>query len=261
MLLHIFRCNGFTTLSRHDNLGAISAQSRRSFTTKSPLLAIKGVIFDMDGTLTPPGNIDFVALRNSINAIASTDSNYAEISSVEGRDVLETCQMLSPAGQKDAGKVLKELEDKCRINMKLTPGALSTLQYLKSQKVRASVVTRNVTPSLEHLEKILESHGITLDPMIARDTIHFGSIIKPKPHPEALNLIIKKWGFKSDEVIMVGDSLQDDIMAANLAKCKSCWIDTGIDNATGRGQEGKPDWVVERIGDVERVIDDYNKNN
>ena len=97
--------------------------------------------------------------------------------------------------------------------------------------------------------------------LIARDTIHSGSIIKPKPHPDALNLIIKKWCFKSDEVIMVGDSLQDDIMAANLAKCKSCWIDTGIDNATGRGEEGKPDWVVERIGDVERVIDDYNKNN
>ena len=258
--VHRLECFSVAAL-RANSMRMTKPRGRRPRSTVTHLRAIKGVIFDMDGTLTPPGNIDFVGLRDSINSIARSDPNYAEIKSVEGRDVLEVVTMLSPDGKVEAGKVLKELEDKCRENMRLTEGALEVLQDLKSRSISAAVVTRNVTPSLKRLQSILNVHGITLNPMIARDTINerTGEPIPPKPNPDALWSIVELWGYDVSEVLMVGDSLQDDVMAANSANVKSVWINTGIDNATGtQHKEGNPDWTVGKISGITAILEDFN---
>jgi phosphoglycolate phosphatase-like HAD superfamily hydrolase len=190
----------------------------------------------MDGTLTPPGLIDFPYLRSSIRSIASSDPMNDVVGGLNlDEDALILASQLSPAGQVKCSAVLKEVEEKVLREISLNPGVVSVLRYCNEVNLKAAVVTRNiekVTSRLVDLVGITRSDGkFVLDPMLARNSVNpkTGEVIRAKPNPDALIMVCETWGLEVGEVVMVGDSLEDDVQAAGRAGCRSLLIDTGCE--------------------------------
>lgn len=223
----------------------------------------------MDGTLTPPGLIDFNLLRTSIRSIASSDPANANGKLNLDEDALVLARQLSGEGRARCSEVLKEVEEKCLVDLRLVDGVKEVMEHCAENHVRAAVVTRNVERTMFRLKALIgdrkrEDGTFVLDPMIARDTVKndgSGERVKSKPHPEALSYICSCWGLDARSVCMVGDSLEDDVQAAARAGCRSLLINTGFDNSTGSrrsdvgdGELAEPDWVVGGFSEVLGVL-------
>ena len=148
----------------------------RLFSSPSPTPPIRGVIFDMDGTLTPPGLIDFNLLRTSIRSIASSDPANANGKLNLDEDALVLARQLSGEGRARCSEVLKEVEEKCLVDLRLVDGVKEVMEHCAENHVRAAVVTRNVERTMFRLKALIgdrkrEDGTFVLDPMIARDTV------------------------------------------------------------------------------------------
>mmetsp|Transcript_47847 Transcript_47847/g.144724 ORF Transcript_47847/g.144724 Transcript_47847/m.144724 type:complete len:336 (-) Transcript_47847:134-1141(-) len=188
-----------------------------------PTSEIAGVIFDMDGTLTDHC-IDFADMRRRIYAIADEDlgpGNY------DAGCVLALADRLSPDGRAQASDIFKEIEEKASRDMTFNDGVADLCYYIDSIDLKRAVLTRNVETSVDVMhDKLLQREGVsTFFPAIARDSTFTCNKtgrerpILAKPAPDAILHICSVWNCQPHEVIMVGDSAADDIVAASRAGC------------------------------------------
>jgi beta-phosphoglucomutase-like phosphatase (HAD superfamily) len=97
--------------------------------TISPVLPIRGVVFDLDGTLVRQ-NLDFEAIRR-------------EIGLPPGTPLLEALEQLPAAEQDRAWPVLDRHELAAASGAEVLPGVPEVLAWLDSRNVRRAVLTRN----------------------------------------------------------------------------------------------------------------------
>lgn len=167
-----------TTSSRH-------LQRPRRF---APLIAtkvnehnaprLKGVVFDVDGTLCLPQNYMFSAMRSALSIPKSID-------------ILEHIHSLSadPAAQIAAIKAIKAIESDAMSSQKAQPGLVELMTYLTEKEIPKALCTRNFMGPVEHLlGKYLS--GMVFEPIITRETVG----VRPKPSPEGLWQISEFWG-------------------------------------------------------------------
>ncbi|KAE9450609.1 hypothetical protein C3L33_17488, partial [Rhododendron williamsianum] len=87
-------------------------------------------------------------------------------------------------------------------------GASKLCGFLDSRNIRRGLITRNVKAAVDlfHLR-----FGITFAPALSREFRPY------KPDPAPLLHICSTWDVLPNEVMMIGDSLKDDIKASGLA--------------------------------------------
>lgn len=85
------------------------------------------------------------------------------------------------------------------------PGLLSLMEYLESRGIRKAICTRNFDGPVQHLLKAFLK-DIDMSPVVTR------AFKPPKPDPAGIRYISQVWGIPTNEMIMVGDSL-DDMLA------------------------------------------------
>jgi len=187
----------------------------------------------MDGTLIEP-SIDFAQMRRSIYDIADTDPSGSKISR---GCVLEVARSLSIDGQKRAKQVFDEIEAKAIRDMTLREGMGKFMHYLDERGIKRAILTRNVEANVEALQELLWLRdGVPpFYPAVNRNTLDSQSnVIREKPHPDGILHICQVWGCDPKNVIMVGDTPQDDIACAHRAACgASILLKTQDDNSSG----------------------------
>lgn len=185
---------------------------------------IAGVIFDMDGTLIQPC-IDFADMRNRIYSIADSDPTMKSLPLEKRRgDVLELYKSLSEMGKSEAKAVFDEIEAKAIEDMVLMEHVGELCHFLDQEGIPRAVLTRNVQRSVEVMhQKLWDTHAVReFYPAVSRDTMspfHDKEPLPSKPSPDAIFHICNVWGCSPEQVIMVGDSAADDIVAAYRANC------------------------------------------
>ncbi|PRP88640.1 hypothetical protein PROFUN_02736 [Planoprotostelium fungivorum] len=103
---------------------------------------IRGIIFDMDGTLTVPC-IDFKKMRER-----------AKIP--QGQDILKYAHSIQNADEKKrCWQAIEEVEAEGRVGMKLQPGLIKLLNYLDAHHIKKSIVTRNSASAIVHMFEVL----------------------------------------------------------------------------------------------------------
>ncbi|KAG0535461.1 hypothetical protein BDA96_04G368100 [Sorghum bicolor] len=219
---------------------------------------LRGVVFDMDGTLTVPV-IDFQAMYREV---LGGDAAYAAARAAGGGavDILHCIEDWAPDKQRHAYEVIARFEQEGLDRLQIMPGASELCGFLDAKQIRKNstnidvvqlFVERLIVTSLvycvyqsgyccltqaiqfmiivEHVCcVILKIRGlITRNVKDAVDLFHqrFGMMFTPalsrefrpyKPDPAPLLHICSTWNIPPHEVIMVGDSLKDDVSVLQL---------------------------------------------
>jgi phosphoglycolate phosphatase-like HAD superfamily hydrolase len=195
-------------------------------------LQLRGVVFDMDGTLTVP-NLDFPEM-------------YRRAGVPMGADILSS-QWRSDA---NVNAVIEEMEAAGRRTLQLMPGAAELGTWLHSHGIPMALVTRNSAATVSHfMENVWPSHLPPLSLAISRD-----DGFPPKPDPSALLAISKSWGVEScHALLMVGDSPANDILFGKAAGLRTALLDTGRRNTEG-GTTAGADYVVDNLAQIARHV-------
>ncbi len=196
---------------------------------------IKGVVFDMDGTLTVPC-IDFQEMRRRVG--------------VEEGDILHVIHGWPVEKQEDAFRKIAEIEEEALEKLQVMPGAVELCATLDEKKTPRALVTRNVSSSV----KFFHDTAFPLPPFhpsISREW-------KPyKPDPASLHHIADCWSVGSDELVMIGDSAKDDVVCGNAAGAVTILLD---EKRLYQSREdpsllnARPDFIVNSLHEASTVL-------
>lgn len=146
----------------------------------------QAAIFDLDGTLADT-RLDFTKMR--------LDLGFPSDASI-----LEYLETLDEKRKVDANRIILQHEMKGAQDSILTKGAFELLEHLRMNNIPMAIQTRNCA---EVTFKIIEKLSIPIDLILTRENS------APKPSPEGVFEIAKKWNIHTDEILYVGDSHYD----------------------------------------------------
>lgn len=153
------------------------------------LSGIRGIVFDMDGTLCLPQTYMFKEMRSALGIDKSVD-------------ILDHVHGLPEPAQEEAQEKLRVIERRAMQDMEPQPGLHELMTWLARRDIRTTICTRNFPIPVEYLRtKFLE--GITMEPVITRE------FRPPKPAPDGILKIAQAWGLEPRQMVMVGDSIDD----------------------------------------------------
>lgn len=202
--------------------------------TRLPARVVRGVVFDMDGTLTVPV-LDFAQMRKRCGVVSG--------------DILDVINSWPEQERQRAFSVIKEMEEEALQNMKVMPGAHQLCETLDRMRIPRGLLTRNVKSSIEFFHK---NHFLAMpfEPAISRECG-----LPYKPSPAALLQICSGWGIGAHECVMIGDSAKDDVVSGNRAGSITFLLDAvGIYSDDDLPGELRPTHKVGSLDEVERIL-------
>jgi pyrophosphatase PpaX len=213
-----------------------------------PVMALQGLIFDLDGTLADSLSATFDAFNHGITSQGGRRHTPAELMAHFGPGEGEIfARILGPEKAVTAYAACREYLDQNLGRVPLHQGVPELLEELKTRGVPVSIVTGR---SWNTTELILRHHGL-LDrfvTVIAND--HVGS---PKPSPEGIRLALARMGLEPSNAAYVGDTWVD-IRAARSAGTLSVAATWDLlADPKSLGLHDPHHWA-ERPGDVSRIL-------
>jgi len=197
-------------------------------------MAISTVLFDLDGTLLPIRQIEFVkAYFDSISRyiaplgykaedlVASIKKGTYSMVNGDGTRPNEEifwevfCSIYGDKALNDKpyfDRYYEEEFDKLKSYSSYNPKAAETLYKLKDMGFRLVLATNPLFPPIA-IQKRLNWAGLSHNDFELYTTYENSSYCKP--NPDYYREIMKKQGLTPDECIMVGNDVDDDMIASN----------------------------------------------
>lgn len=125
------------------------------------------------------------------------------------------------------------------------PQVMDTLQELNRRGMKICMISERKTHST--LDDISKSTGLTsvINCVLGKDDVS-----ESRPSPEAINIILKKFNAKAEEVILVGDTIFD-VMMAKSAEVAFC----GVTYRSGRKEDlTDANWVIDEFCTLVDII-------
>jgi len=180
---------------------------------------VRGVIFDLDGTLVDSG-LDFDVMRR-------------EMEIAPGRPLLEAIDALDDHRAARCREILARHEWAGADNARLMPGVREFLSALAARDIHRAVLTRN---SREVAQATLTRLALDFDTVIAREDA------PAKPDPTAIWRICEKWQLRPDLVAIIGD-FRFDIEAGQRAGTRTV-LYTAEDEAEAANGAAEADFCL-----------------
>ncbi|KAH0739818.1 hypothetical protein KY290_038523 [Solanum tuberosum] len=206
---------------------------------------LKGIVFDMDGTLTVPV-IDFQAMYRAV--LGHDEYLAVKSKNPSGIDILHHIESWSPDKQRRAYEVIADYEKQGLDRLQIMPGAAELCSFLDSRNIRRGLITRNVKDAVDLFH---ERFNVKFSPALSREYRPY------KPDPAPLLHICSTWEVQSNEVMMIGDSLKDDVACGKQAGAFTCLLDeTGrYDAPEYANVPHKPDYKVSSLVEVQSLLE------
>ncbi|KAJ5640640.1 hypothetical protein N7528_000265 [Penicillium herquei] len=162
-------------------------------TIQSDAPPLKGIVFDVDGTLCLPQHHMFTEMREALGIDLSMD-------------ILHHINSLPLEERATAVAKIQAVERRAMIDQQPQPGLVQLMEYLETRGLKRALCTRNFEAPVKYLlQNWLPEH--TFLPIVTRDTPD----VIPKPDPAGILHIAEQWGLvnRAENLIMVGDSIDD----------------------------------------------------
>jgi phosphoglycolate phosphatase len=183
---------------------------------------IKGVIFDLDGTLVDTIEDLTEAMNHGLRMLGCPERTLDECAQMVGSGLKNFVSQALPAQRQELGDQLytlmtshygQHLLDKT----KPYEGIRQTVRQMRLQGIQLAVLTnKNQIPA----ERIIQA---LFDPMTFSPVVGNTENRKVKPDPQSTLEIISRWGRDRSEVVYVGDSDVDILTAAAAGiRCVAC---------------------------------------
>jgi HAD superfamily hydrolase (TIGR01509 family) len=190
---------------------------------RADISQIKGILFDLDGTLVD-SHLDFNALRHQLGF-------------PPGQPVLEHLATIDdPKKVAAAHNIIAEHEMSGAKKATWMPGAQSLLQKLHQHNIATAILTRNMKNATQLM---IDKLGIPIDLVLTREDC------KPKPDPDGLLRIATHWGIDVSHLVYIGDYVFD-LDAANAANMIACLYR----NSRNAMFVEKADWVIDHFDEL-----------
>lgn len=196
-------------------------------------MAIKAVIFDLDGTITKP-YLDFDAIRKEMGLTP------------ESGPVWEAMEKMSVEQRQHTENILHFHEDKAVTESALNPGAKQTLSALRKAGIGIGILTRN---RKENALAVAEKHGVKFDVVVGREE---GPV---KPDAFGVLRICKHFGIKPSETLLVGDYLYD-MLCAKAAGAISVLL---VNHERADEFVEHADFTIEKIDQILEIIEENKR--
>ncbi|MDQ2178842.1 HAD family hydrolase [Marinifilum sp. D714] len=177
---------------------------------------IKGVIFDLDGTLA--NSIEDIA--DSMNQVLEENNfpthDYATYKTFVGRGVRTLVEKSLPLENRDTTEIEKNFDrmmqvygENCIVKTCLYPGIKDLLDALSERGIKISVFSNKANELTQKVVKVL------LADWKLEYVLGAGGDIPRKPDPKGAILIGEKMGIDPSELMYIGDSGVDMATAQN----------------------------------------------
>ena len=198
---------------------------------------IKGILFDFDGTLTLPGAINFLEIKDVLGCAPDVP-------------ILEFIESLDEDEQQNAYNFLDSYEEKAaRISLP-APGAEVLIGELKKRDLPLGIITRNslnaVLLALNNFDTV-RADDFTI--ILTRDD---GA---PKPDPAGVVMAAKKMGILTEELLLVGD-FSLDIIAGHAAGAKTALVVHDANRIIPPHPE--PDYKIDHLNELISIVRPFN---
>jgi HAD superfamily hydrolase (TIGR01549 family) len=160
---------------------------------------IKGVIFDMDGTVVDVP-YDWKKIKQELQT--------------EGKPILSHIQSLQEPERSKKWAILEKFEQDATAQATLKDGMIEFLSFLKDRRIKTALVTNN---SRKNLEFLLDKFQLSFDFLLSREA----GLWKPSGTPFVFAL--QNLGIEKSECCVIGDS-HFDVKAAEDAGIKRVFM-------------------------------------
>lgn len=209
---------------------------------------IKGVIFDLDGTLIDSYEAIYLSFHHVYTQLNLKPLSFAEVKKVVGRGLNYTFREL--LGEELVAQALflfrQKYEEVFREYTKLLPDVPEVLEELYRRQIKMAVATNKLgrfsRAIFAHFQ--LQKYFTTI--------VGDGDVSQNKPHPEMLNYALDKMGLAKEEAIFVGDSVID-IETAKNAGMKIFAVPSG-NSLREDLAKAQPTVLLERLLDLLKYI-------
>ena len=195
---------------------------------------IKAVLFDLDGTLTLPGTLNFSIIKRKLGC--PPDAPLLEF--------IDTIDW--PSEKEKALRALDEFEMEGARNSRPNPDSEILIRYLQSLNLKIGIITRNslsiVKRTLEHFDSLKPDD---FDVIVTRD-----DPFQPKPSGEGIRFAAEKLGMKPEEILVVGDFIFD-IHAGNRAGSLTAFLKNSYSVSA---EEVDRDFTIRSLSQIKQIV-------
>lgn len=236
--------------------------------------SIKHILFDLGGTLMharedwgPIYNRGDLALVQTLadHNIQLDASQFRarlhEYYTQRDKDFQETTyhfvlrELLKELGQAEAAEpvlrsALDALYSVTQSNWQLEADAAAMLDGLKSEDYKIGIFSN--AGDDRDVQQLVENFGV-------RSHVDFvltsAACFYRKPHPRAFEIALAHWSIHPQEAVMVGDSLEADILGAKQIGMKTIWITRRAQFKDEEMRRIKPDFSIRKLSELTPTLE------
>ena len=224
---------------------------------------IKAVIFDLDGTLKE-FNLDIKACRTKIinlltqlgfsrSLFSLNESAFDMLKKVKKSPITEDRKIQFTKIKDMVFSVVEEYELEAARTAKIFENIPETLKALRDMKLKIALCTISSKKTTEYILKRYHLEQF-FDAVVTRD-----SVFEVKPHPTHLEAALDALKVKSQEAVLVGDSVKDIQCAVQLAVL-AVGVTTGLSSLEELTCSGAH-YIASSVTDIPILVEQLNRKN
>lgn len=198
-------------------------------------------LFDIDGTLLDTTAMIREAMQYTYRTVYKKDIEIDQIPILVGKTLRQCYELFGPVEDME---VIRDThsgyQDKQMHLVKPFEGVIETLTFLQQGGVKIGAVT-NRSSHVNVLLNVTKIHTF-FDCVVTIDDVR-----ETKPHPEAVNLALRKLNQTADRALLVGDA-HEDIIAGKAAGVDTVGVTYDVLGETIR--DFKPDFVIDSFSEL-----------
>ncbi|OGO71595.1 MAG: hypothetical protein A2Z37_01385 [Chloroflexi bacterium RBG_19FT_COMBO_62_14] len=149
------------------------------------------------------------------------------------------------------GRALRDMFAVSEAHWVLMPGAHAVLQELQRDSLRLGVISN--ASDTDDVNRLIDASDLRryFEPILIS-----AEVGRRKPDPSLFETVLRKWSLAPARVVMVGDTLSQDILGAQKAGLRQIWLTTQADTPLNRAYAGQiiPEAAAAELAEIPLLI-------